>query len=654
MVLCSATFLLFNIPLGTPSMRRIASLLAVAMSTTFVGNVSAEEKPNTLTKPEELSGWEMLFDGKSVDQWRNYQKDKVSSGWKIDGDALVRADKGAGDIITKEKYKYFELSIEYKISKGGNSGIMFHVTEDNPRPWHSGPEIQVQDNVDGHDKQLAGWLYQLYQPKAPAWVKETGVLDATRPVGEWNQIFLRIAPNTCEVSMNGNLYYRFKLGDKTWNERVAQSKFAKFPGFGKAGEGHICLQDHGNLVSYRNIKVRKLSEDGSAPQPITGKLELQSELAFPNLTWEGWDPIDEGGRVRKLRLMEVTYAKGDGNRLFAAAQTGAIFTFENDPAVEKATLFLDIRDKVTKWYSRGANEEGLLGLAMHPKFIENGYFYVYYSEKHDGKPRSVVARYSVSKDDASKADPSSEQRLLVIDQPFQNHNGGSIEFGPDGYLYIGMGDGGSRNDPVLSGQDPSKLLGSVLRIDVDSSSDGRNYGIPSDNPFVGSDTARPEVYAVGFRNPWRISFDSGTGRLWCGDVGQELWEEVNVIKKGSNYGWSGREGSHFFGNREKMASGIATTDPVWEYDHSIGKSITGGRVYRSDRLPELTGKYIYADYVSGAIWALSYDESSNSATANEQVISGGIPVLAFGEDQNGEIFYTIDSARGQCIYRFKK
>lgn len=635
-------------------MRKIATLLAVAMSTALVSNATAERNQNTLTKPEELSGWTMLFDGESTDQWRNYQKDTISNGWKVKDGALVRADKGAGDIVTKEKYKYFEFSVEYKISKGGNSGIMFHVTEDNPKPWHSGPEIQVQDNVDGHDKQLAGWLYQLYQPKAPAWVQEEGVLDATRPVGEWNQIFLRIAPDKCEVSMNGNLYYRFNIGDKTWKDRVAKSKFAKFPGFGAAGEGHICLQDHGNLVSYRNIKVRKLDNQGLAPQPITGKLDLSSELAFPNLTWEGWEPIDEGGNVRKLRLMEVTYAKGDGNRLFAAAQTGAIFAFENDREVSKATMFLDIRDKVTKWYSRGANEEGLLGLAMHPKFVDNGYFYVYYSEKVNGKPRSVVARYNVSKNDGSKADPDSELRLLEIDQPYQNHNGGSIEFGPDGYLYIGLGDGGLRNDPVLSGQDPSKLLGSILRIDVNSTSGDKKYGIPADNPFVGKDEARAEVYAVGLRNPWRISFDSGSGRMWCGDVGQELWEEVNVITKGGNYGWSGREGSYAFGNREKMESGISTTDPVWEYDHSIGKSITGGRVYRSDRLPELTGKYIYADYVSGAIWALTYDEASNSATANEQVIAGGIPVLAFGEDQNGEIFYTIDSARGQCIYRFSK
>lgn len=625
-------------------------LLAGLMLASFTLQAIAETQPNQLTQPEELSGWTSLFDGKSTDHWRNYKKDSISDGWKIEDGVLVRSGKGAGDIVSKEKYKYFELSIDYKISEGGNSGIMFHVTEDNDKPWQSGPEIQVQDNTKGHDPQLSGWLYQLYKPTAPAWVKEEGVLDASRPAGEWNQIFLRIAPGQCEVSMNGNLYYRFRIGDKNWNEKVAASKFAKFESFGAAGEGHICLQDHGNLVSFRNIKVRRLSDDGSVPQPITGKLGMKGVLAFPKLKWEGWDAIDEGGNIRKLRLMELTYAPGDGNRLFTATQDGAVYSFENTPEAEKATLVLDIRDKVTQWYSSGANEEGLLGLALHPKFKDNGQLFVYYSEKEQGKPRSVISRFQVKN---GKAAPDSEERLLVIDQPFQNHNGGSIEFGPDGYLYIGMGDGGSRNDPVISGQDVSQLLGSILRIDVDTQSGDKAYGIPQDNPFVGKAGAQPEIFAVGMRNPWRIAFDKKSGRLWCGDVGQELWEEVNIIKKGGNYGWSRREGSHAFGNKPQPEAPSDPIEPVWEYDHSVGKSITGGRVYNSDRVHALTGKYIYADYVSGAIWALSYDPSSDKASANEQVIAGGIPVLAFGEDQNGEVYYMIDSARGECIYKFE-
>lgn len=621
------------------------SLIVLVSAATCI----AETQVNKLTTPEELSGWTMLFDGESTEHWRNYRKDDLSSGWQVKDGALLRADKGAGDIVTKEKYRYFELSLEYRISEAGNSGIMFHVTEDNPAPWHSGPEIQVQDNANGHDPQLAGWLYQLYQPKAPAWAKQEGELDATRPVGEWNQIFLRIAPNQCEVSMNGNLYYRFKLGDKDWLSKVAKSKFAAFEGFGKAGEGHICLQDHGDVVAYRNIKVRKLEDDGSVPQPITGKLSLKSELAFPNLKWDQWDPIDEGGNIRKLRLMELTYAAGD-DRLFAVSQTGEIFTFENRPDVSKSNLFLDLSDIVTPWFSSGANEEGLLGLALHPKFTENGQVFVYYTHKTDH--RSVLSRFQVSKDNPNQADRDSEQVILEIEQPFQNHNGGSIEFGPDGYLYIGMGDGGFRNDPKVAGQDLSQLLGKILRIDVDQQDAGLNYAIPADNPFIGNPEACGEIYAFGVRNPWRIAFDKKTGNFWTGDVGQELWEEVNLIVKGGNYGWSSREGSHAFGNVTQPNVLTTPIEPVWEYDHSVGKSITGGRVYNSGRLPELAGKYVYADYVSGAIWALSYDAASGKATANEQVIAGGIPVLAFGEDQAGEVYYMIDSARGDCIYRF--
>jgi glucose/arabinose dehydrogenase len=616
-------------------------------------SLHAEAVPNHLTRPESLSGWQLLFDGKSMSDWRNYKSDSISEGWKVENGAMVREGKNAGDLISKKKYRYFELSLEYKISEGGNSGLMFHVTEDNPKPWHSGPEIQIQDNAAGHDPQKAGWLYQLYKPEAPSWTKdqEAGVLDATRPVGQWNQLFLRIAANQCEVSMNGQLYYRFKLGDKKWNELVALSKFKAFPTFGTAGEGHICLQDHGNLVSFRSIKVRELAEDGIVPQPIDGALKLKGELAFPKLKWEGWEPIDEDGNVNKpLRILELTYAPGDSNRLFAMDQRGMIFTFENRPDVQQAKLFLDLQSKVTQWYDKGANEQGLLGLAMHPNFKKNGEFFVCYTKKEDD--RSIIARYRVSSGNPDQADPNSEEILLSVDQPYKNHNGGSIEFGPDGYLYVSFGDGGLRNDPNANGQNRAQLLASILRIDVNSKAEGRNYAIPADNPFVGKQGIRPEIFAYGLRNPWRISFDKNTGRLWCGDVGQELWEEINIIEKGKNYGWSNREGYHAFGNRPDV-EGVATpTDPIWEYDHSVGKSITGGRVYNSDRLPTLKGKYVYADYVRGAVWALSFDAAKGTASRNELIIDSGTPVLAFGEDPNGEIYYMISNPRGEGIYRF--
>ncbi len=615
--------------------------------------LSAETTSNALTRPETLSGWQLLFDGKSTEGWRNYKKESVSNGWKVSDGVLTREGNGAGDIITKTKFKYFELMLDYKISEGGNSGLMFHVTEENPNPWQSGPEIQIQDNVAGHDPQKSGWLYQMFKPTAPNWVKESGTLDFTRPAGEWNQLFLRIAPNQCEVSMNGALYYRFKIGDKQWNDLVAKSKFAAFPGFGAAGVGHICLQDHGNLVSFRNIKVRELPTDRPVAQPIDGVLGIKSAPAFPKLKWAGWEPIDEDGNANKpLRILELTYPKGDTKRLFAVDQRGWIFSFENNPNVEQSNLVLDIHSKVSRWHDSGANEQGLLGLAFHPKHMENGEFFVYYTKKENDS--SIISRFKMMKDNPNKADPNSEEILLEVAQPYKNHNGGSIEFGPDGFLYIGFGDGGSRNDPNASGQDRSQLLGSIIRINVDSPSDGMKYGIPADNPFVGIKNVRPEIFAHGLRNPWRIAFDKKTGRLWCGDVGQELYEEVNVIAKGGNYGWSSREGTHSFGNRLAVEGVSAPIDPVWEYDHTAGKSITGGRVYNSQRMPGLNGKYLYADYVSGSIWALTYDSVTGKAVRNEQVIEKGIPVLAFGEDQSGEIYFMKGTSRADCIQRFEK
>ncbi len=612
----------------------------------------SETNQNQLTDSESRSGWKMLFDGRSTSGWRNYKKDSISSGWKVADGSLVRVGKGAGDIVTQDKYGSFELSLEYKISKGGNSGIMFHVLEGAGPPWHTGPEIQVQDNVDGHDPQKAGWLYQLYQPAADRSTDDNAPMDMTRPAGQWNQLYVRIANgDQSEVCMNGIRYYRFNLGDADWKQRVAKSKFAKYVGFGAAGEGHICLQDHGNEVAYRNIKVRKLGKDGSVPQPIDGKLGMTGALAFPKLRWDQWEPIDDSGKIRPLRLMELTHAKGSGDRLFAASQVGAIWTFENRDDVSDSKLFLDLRGKVYDWTRRGANEQGLLGMAMHPDYQSNGKFYVYYS--HPSESKSILSQFNRSKDNPHRADPDSEQIIMEIDQPYQNHNGGCIEFGHDGYLYIALGDGGLANDPLAGGQNLSTLLGSILRIDVDKKSSGMNYSIPADNPFIHTAGARGEIFAHGIRNAWRIAFDKETGTLWCGDVGQELWEEVNIITKGGNYGWSNREGTHAFGNRPAVAGLSAPIDPIWEYDHRIGRSITGGRVYRSSRMSQLTGKYLYADYVTGSIWALSYDARSGKVTRNDQVVPDSIPVLAFGEDAAGEVYYLTNSARGECIYRFE-
>ncbi len=633
------------------------ALLALCLALLPSAPVDADVPFNGLTDAEKRTGWSMLFDGKTTDQWRNYKQDEISDGWSVKDGILVRSGKAAGDIITTKQFEYFELSIEYRMSKGGNSGIMFHVSEEGQRPWHTGPEIQLQDNVDGHDPQKAGWLYQLYKPVKPNWArrfenqvgfKSPEVDDATRPAGEWNHIYLRIAPDQCEVALNGVSYYKFKKGDKDWDERVAKSKFAKYELFGKPTSGHICLQDHGNEVAFRNIKIREIKADADAPNPIDGRLALKPVEAFPQLKWEDFEGVDEQGRIQNIRPLEMTHAGDGSNRIFVAAQIGRIYVFDNDPAATLARVFLDIRDRVQPFPED--DEEGLLGFAMHPNFKKNGHLFIYYTSSKEARV-SYLSRFTRSRKDPSRADPESELVLMRIPQPFANHNGGPMVFGNDGYLYMGLGDGGGRNDPIGHGQNPATIMGTILRIDVDKKSTGKNYSIPKDNPFAGQEEIAPEVYAYGTRNPWRMSVDRPTGAIWFADVGQDLWEEINLVQRGANYGWSGREGNYPFGN--KAASSLSPAlDPVWEYDHQVGKSITGGHVYRGSALPELVGAYLYADYITGKIWALKYDLKNGKVASNLAISDGGIPVLSFGMDEQGEVYYTVQTPSGRSIFKF--
>lgn len=318
---------------------------------------------------------------------------------------------------------------------------------------------------------------------------------------------------------------------------------------------------------------------------------------------------------------------GERGKAAVVEQSGIVYVLSNAREATTVATLIDISARVL----RQGEEEGLLGLAFDPAFEENGHFYLYYSAP--GPRRSVLSRFTVDPGTAA-ADPDSEQVLLEIEEPFPNHNGGGIAFGPDGYLYVGIGDGGSRADPFGNGQNPGTLLGTILRLDVGAASDERGYRIPADNPFVEKPGARPEVWAYGLRNPWRFSFDRETGELWVGDVGQNQWEEIDIVRPGANYGWNVMEGFHCFRTRDCDDAGLEP--PIAEYDHSLGCSITGGYVYRGAEIPSLAGAYVYGDFCSGRIWALRYE--NGVVEENRQVALSDSPIASFGEDEAGELY----------------
>ena len=323
---------------------------------------------------------------------------------------------------------------------------------------------------------------------------------------------------------------------------------------------------------------------------------------------------------------------GDGsNRIFVVEQAGIIRVFYNNPGTSSDKIFLDIRDRVAS-----GGEMGLLGLAFHPDYSQNGFFYVDYTSTNPNR-HTVVARYKVSGSNPDSADIESETILLTQEQPFANHNGGKVAFGPDGYLYISFGDGGSGGDPYNNGQNLSTFLGKILRIDVNSSNGNLNYSIPPSNPFAGNTSGyKEEIYAYGLRNPWRYSFDFTTNKLWCADVGQDQWEEIDTIQKGKNYGWRIMEGNHCY-NPPSGCDTAGLTLPVWEYSHNSGNcSITGGYVYRGKSAPGLAGKYIYADYCTSNIWAL---DVSGSPPQNQFLFRAPGQITAFGIDQDNELYF---------------
>ena len=339
------------------------------------------------------------------------------------------------------------------------------------------------------------------------------------------------------------------------------------------------------------------------------------DRAFPNLRFN--------------RPVDLQTPLDGSNRLFVVEQRGVIKVFENTDTVSLAQDFLDIENRVRD----SGNEEGLLGLAFHPDFQSNGYFFVNYTAS--SPRRTVVSRFQTQGNNPDFADPQREKIILEIEQPYPNHNGGQIAFGPDGYLYIATGDGGSAGDPIRNGQNTTTLLGNILRIDVDAADDTIPYTIPADNPFIDQEAFRPEIYAFGLRNPWRFSFDAVTGDLWTGDVGQNEYEEINIVEKGGNYGWNLREAAHCFPSSASCST-TGLIDPVIEYGRNKGGSVTGGYVYHGRNVPEYSGKYIYADYASGRIWALTWD--GQAVVENVEIANTNLNISSFGVDATNELY----------------
>jgi glucose/arabinose dehydrogenase len=362
-----------------------------------------------------------------------------------------------------------------------------------------------------------------------------------------------------------------------------------------------------------------------APAPAAAATAgLVLEDAFPGVTFQ-----------RPLLAVQPP----DGSpRMFVVEQGGRVWIVDHPapapPAVASKRLFLDLA------VSRAANEEGLLGFAFHPQYATNRRFFVHYSARYtvDANRRHVVSEILASAADADVADPATERTVLTLPQPYDNHWGGWIGFGPDGKLYVALGDGGSGGDPGNRAQDLGRMHGKILRIDPTS---GGGYAVPADNPFVSRAGALPEIFAYGLRNPWRCSFDRGTGALWAGDVGQNAWEEVDLVVAGGNYGWRRREGAHDY---LPVASPPPDPliDPVSEYPHSEGVSVTGGFVYRGAGVPALEGAYLFADFESGRLWSLA---DPYGAATRTLLVNTTEHIASFAEDRAGEVYLVVFSGR---------
>ena len=376
--------------------------------------------------------------------------------------------------------------------------------------------------------------------------------------------------------------------------------------------------------------------DGEAPRDTDGSVD--DVVVYPAACRMPADPeaaaairiVDAFPALPDLAApIDLVPAPDGRGRLLVAERAGRVRILSEDPAAADAGVYLDLRAKVYTGV-----ECGLLGIAAHPRYADNGWLFTSYCTKIAGQTWSIVSRWSRAADDPDRADPVSEVEILRLRQPWDNHNGGDLAFGPDGRLYIGFGDGGSANDPLGSGQDVTTWLGAMLRVDVDAPSEGRAYGIPADNPFAAGGGA-PEIYAWGLRNPWRFSFDRETGELWVGDVGQNALEEIDRVERGKNYGWKTMEGSRCRPGGPATCDTAGLTLPVAEYGHDVGNSVTGGVVYRGGGVPALYGTYLYADFGANVLFGFQPGAEAPTATP---MLETPTAIAAFGEGHAGEVY----------------
>ncbi len=392
---------------------------------------------------------------------------------------------------------------------------------------------------------------------------------------------------------------------------------------GSSGPDAVATPPPPPAPPQQGLDARPSNTTCIAPARPNATLTVEAQRVFPALSF-----------ASPVALMQ---APGATARWFVVEQAGRVMVFNNDPGAATASPFIDLRSRVLS-----GGEQGLLGMAFDPAFASNGRVYLSYTA--DSPRRSVLSRFS-SLDGGATLAAATEEVLLTVPQPYSNHNGGNIAFGPDGYLYLGLGDGGSGGDPDNNAQTTTNLLGAMLRIDVNGPAP---YGIPADNPFAanlrcstGSGTAPcPEIYAWGLRNPWRWSFDRASGELWAGDVGQGAWEEVDRIQRGGNYGWRFREGAHCYNPSSNCPTvgpgGEPLIEPLAEYGRSLGASITGGYVYRGSAMPALTGRYLFADYVSGRLFG--YRAAATPGQSFEELANTGFNISSFGQGEDGELY----------------